>query len=54
MTPQSGGGNTEKVIVYIDPDLEAIVPGFLENRRKDAAALDTALRVNDWKTLRQN
>lgn len=52
MTPQSGGGNSEKVIVYIDPDLEAIVPGFLENRRKDTAALDTALQGNDWKTLR--
>jgi HPt (histidine-containing phosphotransfer) domain-containing protein len=52
MTPQSGNSDTDKVIVYIDPDLEAIVPGFLENRRKDAAALDTALRGNDWTTLR--
>jgi HPt (histidine-containing phosphotransfer) domain-containing protein len=52
MTPQSGGSSTDKVIVYLDPDLEAIVPGFLENRRKDAAALDTALHGNDWKTLR--
>jgi len=52
MTPQSGGGGTDKVIVYIDPDLETIVPGFLENRRKDAAALDTALQGNDWMTLR--
>jgi HPt (histidine-containing phosphotransfer) domain-containing protein len=52
MTPQSGGSSAEKVVVYIDPDLEAIVPSFLENRRKDAAALDTALRGNDWMTLR--
>jgi HPt (histidine-containing phosphotransfer) domain-containing protein len=51
MKPQSGGA-TDKVIVYIDPDLETIVPGFLENRRKDAAELDTALQGDDWKTLR--
>ena len=52
MTPHSGGKSTEKLIVYIDPDLEAIVPGFLENRRKDSATLDAALRGNDWMTLR--
>jgi len=52
MTPHSGGKNTEKLIVYIDPDLEAIVPGFLENRRKDSATLEAALRENDWMTLR--
>lgn len=52
MTQQRAGNSTDKVIVYVDPDLEEIVPGFLENRRKDAAALQSALQGNDMKTIR--
>jgi HPt (histidine-containing phosphotransfer) domain-containing protein len=37
--------NTGNVItVYIDPGLEEIVPGFLENRRRDVQTLETALQ----------
>jgi HPt (histidine-containing phosphotransfer) domain-containing protein len=43
---------TGKILVYIDPDLEDIVPGFLENRRKDAGTLETALQENDFTTVR--
>jgi hypothetical protein len=32
-----------KVTVYIDPDLADIIPGFLENRRRDVQILQTAL-----------
>jgi HPt (histidine-containing phosphotransfer) domain-containing protein len=52
MTQPSHGNGSSKVIVYIDPDLEAIVPQFLENRRKDSAALTTAIQGNDLKTVR--
>jgi HPt (histidine-containing phosphotransfer) domain-containing protein len=52
MTPQSTNNSTGKVIVTIDSDLEEIVPGFLENRRKDAASLEAALEENDLKTIR--
>jgi hypothetical protein len=45
-------GNGGKVTVYIDADLEEIVPRFLENRRHDAAALATAIQRNDLKTVR--
>ena len=41
-----------KVTVYIDPDLAEIVPGFLENRRRDVQILQTALRQNDIETIR--
>lgn len=41
-----------KVTVYIDPDLAEIVPGFLENRRRDVQFLKTALQHNDLKTIR--
>jgi HPt (histidine-containing phosphotransfer) domain-containing protein len=52
MTLEPAGNNTDKVIVFVDPDLEEIVPGFLENRRKDAAALQAALQANDLQTIR--
>jgi HPt (histidine-containing phosphotransfer) domain-containing protein len=52
MTPASGQHSPGRVIVNVDPDLEAIVPGFLENRRKDTAALEAALLQNDMKTVR--
>jgi hypothetical protein len=45
-------GNGGKVTVYIDADLEAIVPRFLENRRHDADTLATAIQRNDLKTVR--
>ena len=35
------------ITVYIDPSLEEIVPGFLENRRRDVQTLETALEQNN-------
>ena len=35
------------ITVYIDPGLEEIVPGFLENRRRDVQTLETALQQNN-------
>jgi HPt (histidine-containing phosphotransfer) domain-containing protein len=37
--------------VHLDPGLEEIVPGFLENRRRDVQALETALERNDFNTV---
>jgi HPt (histidine-containing phosphotransfer) domain-containing protein len=39
------------ITVHIDPGLEEIVPGFLENRRRDVQTLETALHQNDLKTI---
>ena len=40
--------NAEDVItVFIDPGLKEIVPGFLENRRRDVQTLETALQQNN-------
>ncbi len=47
---RSAPGTT--VIVHIDPDLEDIVPGFLENRRKDIVSLQTAIPRGDFETIR--
>ena len=35
------------ITVYIDQGLEEIVPGFLENRRRDVQTLETALQQNN-------
>ena len=35
------------ITVSIDPGLEEIVPGFLENRRRDVQTLETALQENN-------
>ena len=37
---------------YIAPGLEEIVPGFLENRRRDVQTLETALQHNDLTAIR--
>lgn len=52
MTPPVGGNDSQRVTVSIDPDLEELVPGFLENRRKDAGTLARAAKVGDAKTVR--
>ena len=43
--PESG------ITVYVDPNLEEIVPGFLENRRRDVQTVETALGQNDFRTI---
>ena len=52
MTLPEGGNHSRRVTVSIDPDLEELVPGFLENRRKDVATLARAAQVGDVKTVR--
>jgi hypothetical protein len=49
---RAADGNTPRITVSIDPDLEDLVPGFLENRRKDAALLARAAQTGDLKTVR--
>jgi histidine phosphotransfer protein HptB len=51
MINKHGTEATAKVTVYIDPDLAEIVPGFLENRRRDVQFLRKALQHNDLKTI---
>lgn len=37
----------DAIILYIDHGLEEIVPGFLENRRRDVQTLEIALQENN-------
>jgi HPt (histidine-containing phosphotransfer) domain-containing protein len=52
MTASSNGSTPPRITVSIDPDLEELVPGFLENRRKDAVALARAVERRDLTTAR--
>ncbi|MBA5865124.1 MAG: Hpt domain-containing protein [Nitrospira sp. CR1.3] len=52
MTPSSRTAEPGRVTVSVDPDLEEIVPVFLENRRREVATLRTAFAGDDLKTLR--
>lgn len=41
----------EKIIVKIDPDLEELIPGFLNNRTTDLATLRDALATENYQSL---
>jgi HPt (histidine-containing phosphotransfer) domain-containing protein len=47
MTTRPNRRAVNGITVYIDPGLEEVVPGFLENRQRDVQALETALQGND-------
>ena len=52
MMPAQPEAGQDKVVVQIDPDLEAIVPGFLDNRRRDLVTIASCLQQRDFKTIR--
>ena len=43
---------SEKIIVYIDPDLEGLVPGFLNNRGKDVESIRDFLDKENFDAIR--
>lgn len=43
---------SERIKVKVDPDIEELVPGFLENRRKDVNVIRAALLDMDFETVR--
>ena len=47
MTTGSNKRAESAITVHLDQDLEEIVPGFLENRRRDVQTLETALQQNN-------
>ncbi len=42
---------SEKIVVYVDPEIADIVPGFLENRQKDIKSIQGALLKEDYETI---
>ena len=51
MTTGPNNNAANVITVYIDSGIEDIVPGFLENRRRDVQTLETALEQNDLNTI---
>jgi HPt (histidine-containing phosphotransfer) domain-containing protein len=48
----SAACNQDKVTVEVDPDLEDLIPIFLERKKQDVDALNGALERRDYETLR--
>jgi len=48
-----GTTKEEKIIVHVDAELKDLIPGFIDNRRKDIRTLETALRKDDYETIRK-
>lgn len=47
MTTRPNRNAENGITLYIDQGLEEIVPGFLENRRRDVQILETALQESN-------
>ncbi len=45
-------GENEKTVVRVDPEIQNLIPGFLENRRKAIKAMLEALEQRDYETIR--
>ena len=52
MTHNRDGRKDGKILVRVDPDLADLIPGFLDNRRKDISAMQEALTHSDFDTVR--
>jgi hypothetical protein len=42
----------EPIRIRVDPELASLIPGFLENRRKDVTLLLAAVQTGDFETVR--
>lgn len=52
MTSYNNQDQSEKIVVYVDEDIEDLVPGFLENRQNDVTAMSDAVSSGDFDTVR--
>ncbi len=49
---QAHAEGKERIVVQVDPDLEKLVPRYLENRRKDILSIENALKAGEYETIR--
>lgn len=52
MTIGEGDLRSDRITVVVEEDLRELIPGYLENRRKDIVAIRQALAGNDYETIR--
>ncbi len=53
MTQNNNTKHTEKIIVHVDAEIEDLIPGFLENMRKNVKTLEEALEKGDYETIQK-
>ena len=51
MTQPNVHGNSGKFVVYVDPQIEEIIPLFLQHRRDDLESIALALEQADFETI---
>lgn len=51
MTSENKNQQGEKIIVKVDRDLEELIPGFLEDWKKETKLMQEALEKNDYDTI---
>lgn len=44
-------GSIEKIIIQADPEIANLIPGYLDNRRKDIIRMREALDKGDYETI---
>ncbi len=42
----------KQIIVRLDPDIQDLIPGYIENRRQDIRIIHTALQEDDYEKIR--
>ncbi len=52
MIIQAKDNQNKKIVVFVDEDLRDLIPGYLENRLKDIAAIRAALAQRDFDAIR--
>ena len=43
---------SDRIPIQVDPDLAELIPGFLDNRRRDVVKLQTLLDASDFASIR--
>ncbi len=43
----------DRILVTVDPDLRELIPGFLENRARDAVRMGEALARRDYESIKR-
>lgn len=42
----------DEIYIKADPDIKDLLPGYLENRRKDIELIKKALEAEDWQEIK--
>jgi len=53
MDLQDGKSNRQRIVVNIDPDLEELIPGYLNNRLKDIQNAQALLSAEDFESIQR-